>query len=532
VPAVPDSARASKPDLDRRDPEATGRFIEDLFPDPRRRQNLLSMLAQSIEEANRMNPGSWSLTLGTRHGYLRLNVGRILAFTLYPDITNLILDAGVKRRGDGTFRAVKDVVLRELKPAALVSEWPSLMDSHFQAIARAAAKVRKASFRQSHSPGVIAYMSQLLDRTIPQPEHWEPGDGPGASTLKEMILWLLRSQYPDWNGFDHLEFYKDEIGYKWETIEKAKRDLSQDELRRLLAEKDYEEFIRRLEAIGKDNNLLYRSTPRQGDLGILYQETLDREGFCRVMTDLLYGEGDIPDRLGHYVEWVKSAGLPSKWTFPTYFLFLCHPESEIFVKPGTTGAFLRAMGVSEEIRGDVTPAKYALIRSFARDLMGRLAEYEPRDMVDIQSVIWVCGRIIQDDGLPEIVEIPTSRNGSKLQPAYPLAACAAATGFDEETLARWVRSIRRKGQAIFYGPPGTGKTHMAREIARHLIGDGDGFQELVQFHPSYSYEEFIQGIRPEARPDGGLDYPLKKGRFLEFCETRSTAPTSPASSAS
>lgn len=100
---------------------------------------------------------------------------------------------------------------------------------------------------------------------------------------------------------------------------------------------------------------------------------------------------------------------------------------------------------------------------------------------------------------------------------YPLPQLAEDTALDEAELARWVRAIERKGQAILYGPPGTGKTFVAEKLARHLIGGGDGLVELVQFHPAYAYEDFIQGIRPESQGDF-LTYPLKPGRFLEFCE--------------
>lgn len=101
---------------------------------------------------------------------------------------------------------------------------------------------------------------------------------------------------------------------------------------------------------------------------------------------------------------------------------------------------------------------------------------------------------------------------------YSLHQLAEDTGFDLPTLDRWVRAIRRKRQAVLYGPPGTGKTYIAEHLAKHLIGGEDGFSDLVQFHPAYAYEDFIQGIRPQSDDDGGLRYPVVPGRFLEFCE--------------
>ncbi len=103
-------------------------------------------------------------------------------------------------------------------------------------------------------------------------------------------------------------------------------------------------------------------------------------------------------------------------------------------------------------------------------------------------------------------------------PPYSIANCAGDTMLGIELLERWLRAIMRKGQAVLYGPPGTGKTFVARRLARHLVEESDGLIELVQFHPAYSYEDFIQGIRPESRPDGGLSYPTVPGRFMKFCE--------------
>ncbi|MGL4498420.1 MAG: McrB family protein [Planktothrix sp.] len=121
--------------------------------------------------------------------------------------------------------------------------------------------------------------------------------------------------------------------------------------------------------------------------------------------------------------------------------------------------------------------------------------------------------------LNKIPEQPIELIPQTVQPEYTLADCAAKTGISEDLLKRWIRAISRKKQAILQGPPGTGKTYLAKQLAKHLIGGGgDGFMELVQFHPAYCYEDFIQGIRPQANAQVQLDYPVVPGRFLEFCK--------------
>lgn len=99
-------------------------------------------------------------------------------------------------------------------------------------------------------------------------------------------------------------------------------------------------------------------------------------------------------------------------------------------------------------------------------------------------------------------------------------------GPESVNLAEWKRLLLRKKQMIFYGPPGTGKTFMARRMARSMTSGTGGFYELVQFHPSYAYEDFIQGIRPQITP-AGLTYEMIDGRFLEFCQKAEHTPDSP-----
>ena len=76
--------------------------------------------------------------------------------------------------------------------------------------------------------------------------------------------------------------------------------------------------------------------------------------------------------------------------------------------------------------------------------------------------------------------------------------------------------LRDKRQVIFQGPPGTGKTYAARKLAACLAGTEERVR-LVQFHPSYAYEDFVHGFRP-ALIDGQPGFKLKKGPLLTMAK--------------
>ena len=80
-------------------------------------------------------------------------------------------------------------------------------------------------------------------------------------------------------------------------------------------------------------------------------------------------------------------------------------------------------------------------------------------------------------------------------PPDPLSALAESLLIERAYLAEVITLLQKKRQLIFYGPPGTGKTFVARRLGRFLAQDSDKI-ETVQFHPSYAYEDFVQGYRP------------------------------------
>ena len=77
--------------------------------------------------------------------------------------------------------------------------------------------------------------------------------------------------------------------------------------------------------------------------------------------------------------------------------------------------------------------------------------------------------------------------------------------------------LKEKKQVIFQGPPGTGKTYVARELANHLAKSKDRVT-LVQFHPSYAYEDFVQGFRPKTAENGQAGFALKDGPLLRAAD--------------
>jgi 5-methylcytosine-specific restriction protein B len=87
-----------------------------------------------------------------------------------------------------------------------------------------------------------------------------------------------------------------------------------------------------------------------------------------------------------------------------------------------------------------------------------------------------------------------------------------------------VALLKRKKNIILQGPPGVGKTFIARKLAYEIMQKvNDESIEMVQFHQSYSYEDFIQGLRPTINGT----FELKNGIFYSFCQRALAHPLKP-----
>ena len=363
----------------------------------------------------------------------------------------------------------------------------------------------------------------------------------------DAILDLVRQRYPDWNGFAHPDFVVDELVPKRRLRKRFLAQLGADVLQTLLKEQQYAEIVARITKIGRNNNFLYNRIPAKGDLKLLFVESLPRNEFCHQFEKALYGSADPVKRLATWQQFLQKNALPEQWAFITFFMFLADPVTSFFVKPEPGRWLLQFAGRGERWSKQLHPETWRELNALAGGVFDSLSAYQPTDLIDIQSVLWIAHRESrgQAGGLPVRAQIaldqpPTiyrhraprpelvredsaeynilpNRDALPIQPTFSLSDAAALTHRNSELLATWKRALERKGQIILYGPPGTGKTFTAQALARHIVSESNGVAELIQLHPGYAYEDFVHGLRPVTK-EGVLTFESVPGRFLEFCQ--------------
>jgi len=149
-----------------------------------------------------------------------------------------------------------------------------------------------------------------------------------------------------------------------------------------------------------------------------------------------------------------------------------------------------------------------------------------RDRLDAQAVLWGVTKSDPpaDWSDDEKQAFLAYREGRVVpEPETELDKLADDLLLDRGSIAEIGHLLKDKGQAIFYGPPGTGKTYVARRLAEHFAG-ADGSVEIVQFHPSYAYEDFVEGYRPTLTDAGQPGFELVPGPLKRIAEKAAAKP--------
>ncbi len=96
---------------------------------------------------------------------------------------------------------------------------------------------------------------------------------------------------------------------------------------------------------------------------------------------------------------------------------------------------------------------------------------------------------------------------------YTISEAVQELFITTDRFSRIVDLLRRKGNVILQGPPGVGKTFFCKRVAYALMGEQAADRVgMVQFHQTYSYEDFVEGFRPS-----GGGFVLRSGIFQRFC---------------
>ncbi len=194
-------------------------------------------------------------------------------------------------------------------------------------------------------------------------------------------------------GFEDEKYFGWERGYKQAAREQWSEALNQAAFRLLLKNKKFAEISAHAVRIESKTNLLFsfekmalRDAVKSSDGARMFAEGL---------YEFLHGVGKTENKFERWRETV--AALPRKqtrvltWTNLTVFPFLAQPETHIFLKPNTTRNAAREYGFAFQYESQPSWETYENLLEFAETIRRDQSDLRPRDMIDLQSFIWVVG---------------------------------------------------------------------------------------------------------------------------------------------
>lgn len=221
-----------------------------------------------------------------------------------------------------------------------------------------------------------------------------PGSSPpsglaGAVRCRRKFL----RQFP--GGFRDPTYLDWERDYKWETHLRWQEALPRDTFRRLLRAGDFEEAAARAVRVEQRSRHAMLFSFEKMALRDALRDPAGARDFAQGLYDLLHGRGGLEGRFDRWIAAIER--LPRKqtrvltWPLATVFGFIAQPDRHMFLKPNTMRAAARAYGYELPYRSRPSWDVYAGLLAFCDVVRRDLSDLRPRDMIDIQSFLWVQG---------------------------------------------------------------------------------------------------------------------------------------------
>jgi hypothetical protein len=211
-----------------------------------------------------------------------------------------------------------------------------------------------------------------------------------VTTPRRCLRKFLR-YYP--GGFKDPDYVDLERGYKWAAHKRWVQSLGEDQFRQLVAMRNFAGIAQRAVAIEARTNLLFSFEKMA--LRDAVKSDAGAEAFAIGLWEMLHGGAPLSRRFDAWVDVL--AKLPRRqtrvltWPLATVFGFIAQPRLHFFLKPMVTRRAARNYGYDLEYHSKPDWATYSGILAFARVVRADIRGLRPRDMIDLQSFIWVQG---------------------------------------------------------------------------------------------------------------------------------------------
>ena len=210
---------------------------------------------------------------------------------------------------------------------------------------------------------------------------------PGARRCRAKFL----EYFP--KGFHDPDYVGSERAYKWNAHLRWEEVLSRDTFRTLLKADEHQQIAAHVVAIEARTNLLFSFEKMA--LRDAVKSRAGAEAFAQGLYDFLHGDGDTETRFNRWRDVV--ATLPRRqtrvltWPVLTVVGFIAQPRVHMYLKPTVTRRAAEAYGYDFTYHSRPTWETYRSLLGFARTVSRDMRHLRPRDMIDIQSFIWVQG---------------------------------------------------------------------------------------------------------------------------------------------